>query len=282
MVESIPYFTRAWDLDPLNQAYGAGPLFTLLALRRFPEALEQARMIKTRLPADEDGYIATARINAFVTQSLGPLRELLKRADLAADTRRSFEAQLAQREGRYRDAIAQWESRTDADPLLRLESIAFLFRAAGDNGAAEERFRSLERDLADRVRAGADDADDNYKHLALAQSMLGTRAAAIETIERARARWPESLDPSMAHRCPFTAAWCWRAPDELPRRMPKLKGFCTCPTAHPLTAYGSFTYPRCSNSRTSICLVCRGLPPRPEPRAGALSNAGVRFNPDCV
>jgi len=73
MVESIPYFTRASDLDPLNQAYGAGPLFTLLALGRFPEALEQARMIKTRLPADEDGYIATARINAFVAQTLGPL-----------------------------------------------------------------------------------------------------------------------------------------------------------------------------------------------------------------
>jgi len=55
----------------------------------------------------------------------------------------------------------------------------------------------------DRVRAGADDADDNYKHLALVQSMLGKHAAAMETIERARARWPESLDPVNGPPVPF-------------------------------------------------------------------------------
>jgi TolB-like protein/Flp pilus assembly protein TadD len=195
MVESIPYFARAADLDPLNEAYAYGAFLTLLGLRRYPEALEQARMFKVRFPAEEDGDIATARINAFATQSLEPLREFLKRPGLNADTRRSFEAQLAQGEGRYRDAIAQWESRTDADPLRRIESIAFLYRATGDSGAAEERFRSLERDFAAKVRASASDADENYKHLALAQSMLGEHAAAIETIERAHARWPESLDP---------------------------------------------------------------------------------------
>ena len=195
MVESIPYFERAADLDPLNQAYAYDPFLTLLGLRRYPEALEQARMFKIRFPAQEDADIATARINAFATQSLEPLREFLKRPGSKADTRRSFEAQLAQGEGRYRDAIAQWESRTDADPLRRLESIAFLYRAAGDSGAAEERFRALERGWTAKVRAGAGDADEAHKHLALAQSMLGEHAAAIETMERARARWPESLDP---------------------------------------------------------------------------------------
>jgi tetratricopeptide (TPR) repeat protein len=195
MVESIPYFERAADLDPLNQAYAYDAFLTLLGLCRYPEALEQARMFKIRFPAEEDGDIATARINAFATQSLGPLREFLKRPGLNADTRRSFEAQLAQSEGRYRDAIAQWESRTDADPLRRLESIAFLYRAAGDDGAAQQRFRSLERDWTAKMRAGAGNADETHKHLALAQSMLGEHAAAIETIERARRRWPESLNP---------------------------------------------------------------------------------------
>jgi TolB-like protein len=195
MVEAIPYFQRASDLDPLNQYYAGSAFLTCLALRRYPEALEQTRLLRTRFPAEADGDIAAARINAFAAQSLEPLRALLKRPGLSADVRKSIEAQLAQGEGRYRDAIALWESRTDAPPPLQLENIAFLYRAAGDSGAAEARFRSLERDLAAKVRAGATDADDTYKHLALAQSMLGEHAGAIQTIEQARARWPESLDP---------------------------------------------------------------------------------------
>jgi tetratricopeptide (TPR) repeat protein len=195
MAESIPYFERAWDLDPLSDVYAPGPLFTLLGLRRYPEALEQTQLFRQRFPAQEDGYLAAARITAFMTQSLEPLRELLKRSTLSAETRRSVEAQIAQREGRYRDAIALWEARTGADPVRRLESLAFLYRAAGESGQAEQRFRSLERDLEARLSRGAEDADEIHKHLALTQSMLGEHAAALATIERARTRWPESLDP---------------------------------------------------------------------------------------
>lgn len=195
VAESIPYFQRATDLDPLNDAYTFGPFLTLLALRRYPEALEQMEIVRRRFPDREDGYLAAARVSAFTTQSPEPLRALLKRSNLSTDTRRGIEAQLAQEEGRYRDAIALWEARSDADPVVRLESIAFLYRAAGDSAQAEQRFRSLEQDLADRVRSGHSDADDAYKHLALIQSMLDEHAAAITTIEQARQRWPESLDP---------------------------------------------------------------------------------------
>jgi TolB-like protein/Tfp pilus assembly protein PilF len=194
LAESLPYFQRATDLDPLNEGYIGGPLVTLLALRRYPEALEQTEMFRRRFPTEEYGYLAAARVSAFATQSLEPLRAVLKRPNLTPDGHRSAEAQLAQGEGRYREAIALWEARTDADPVRRLENIAFLYRAAGDDGQAEQHFRSLEHELAGRVRTGDPD-DDAYKQLALTQSMLGEHTAAIATIEQAREHWPESLDP---------------------------------------------------------------------------------------
>jgi hypothetical protein len=80
--------------------------------------------VSTRRGLLLDGYLGAARVSAFATQSLAPLRELLKRPNLSADTRRGVEAQIAQGEGRFQDAIALWEGRTDADPVRRLENIA--------------------------------------------------------------------------------------------------------------------------------------------------------------
>ncbi|HVO47940.1 MAG TPA: winged helix-turn-helix domain-containing protein [Steroidobacteraceae bacterium] len=195
MAESIPYFQRASDLDPLNEAYSPNAFITLLALRRYPEALELTKIFRARFPTQQDGYLAWARISAFSTQSLGPLRDLLSNKILDDDTRRSVDAQIAQGEGRIRDAIASWEARPDADPVKRAENLAFLYRAAGDGAQAEQRFRTLERDLAQKLQAANHDADEIFKQLALVQSMLGEHAAAIATIEQAHEHWPESLDP---------------------------------------------------------------------------------------
>ena len=194
-VESLPYFERASALDPLNAAYIDTHLLTLLAIRHYPEALALTEIRRRRFPADEDSLVAAARISAFMTQSLEPLHALLRHPNLKADTRRDVEAQIAATEGRYRDAIALWEARTDAYPVERGENLAFLYRAAGDAVQAQQRFHEVAQVLTARLSGAANDLDDIYQQLALVQSMLGDHAAAIATIETARGRWPESLDP---------------------------------------------------------------------------------------
>jgi TolB-like protein len=194
MDEALPYLQRAWDLDPLTHGYDVGLLTTYTALRRYPELLEWARLHETRFPDNPAPRIVRARIQTVTAHSVEPLRLLLQSAGIDSDVRKSIEAQIATAEGRYQEAITLWQSRTDIDARTRLETLAYLSRAAGDSGAAEQRFRALERDLSEALRQEPTDRDDLYKTLALAQSALEEHDAAIKTIESARVRVPESID----------------------------------------------------------------------------------------
>jgi TolB-like protein len=192
--EALPYFQRAWDLDPLNHNYDAGLLTTYTGLRRFPELVEWARLHEVRFPDNPAPQLVRARIEALRARSLDPLRALLQRTDFDSNTRGSIEAQIAAADGRYHEAIALWESRTDVDARTRLEETAYLYREAGDSAAAEQRFRALERDLVATLNTSAQDRDDLAKELALVQSVLEEHDAAIKTIDSQRAHLPEALD----------------------------------------------------------------------------------------
>jgi TolB-like protein len=194
MDEAVSYFRRAWDLDPLAHTYDVGLLTTYTGLRRFSEALEWARLHEVRFPDNPAPQMVRARIQALTAHSVEPLRPLLQRSDVDSDSRKSIEAEIATAEGRYQDAIALWEARSDVDARTRLEAIAFLCREAGDTAGAEQRFRALERDLATTLRAPTEDRDELFTKLALAQSVLGEHEAALTTIDEARALIPESLD----------------------------------------------------------------------------------------
>jgi len=204
MTESLPYFERAWDLDPLSHAWDFGPISTFIGLRRYPEGIEQARLMIKRFPDNSAGYVTAARIAAFVMQSPEPLRALMRErgASFDGNLRTSLEAEVATAEGRYQDAIGLWQSRTDVDPSYRLAALGFLYRAAGDTAASETQFHSLERELQSKSGEGL--PLDLSQKLALAQSMLGEHAAATRTIERARERYPESLDPLSGPQLSFT------------------------------------------------------------------------------
>lgn len=194
MTESLPYFARAWDLDPLSHAWDLGSISTFVGLRRYPEGIEQARLLIKRFPDSPAGYATAARIAAFIAQSPEPLRVLMRErgASFDADLRASLEAQIATAEGRYADAIRLWQSRPELESSMKLENLAFLYRAAGDSSASEARFRSLEKALGPKPESLTLDL---IRRLALAQSMLGEHAAATRTIERGHDQYPESLDP---------------------------------------------------------------------------------------
>ena len=192
--EALSVFQRAWDLDPLNHTYDRGLLSTCIGLRRFPEALEWARLHLVRFPDISFPHLVRAEIEAHTTRSLEPLRSVLKRADLDPSSRTSIEAQIATAEGRYQEAIGLWQARTDVDARARLQALAFLYREAGDAPAAEQRLRALERELSAALRAAPPNRDEVSTNLALVQSALDEHDAALSTIEAARARVPESID----------------------------------------------------------------------------------------
>ena len=204
MTEALPYFERAWDLDPLSHAWDLGPISTFMGLRRYPEAAGQTRLYIRRFPDDPAGYVGAARIASFTAQSPEPLRAVLRErgATFDASLRRSVEAEVATAEGRYRDAIELWQPPNDADPLYRLEVLGFLYRAAGDTAASETQFHILERELQSKAQQGL--PPDLSQALALTQSMLGEHEAAIRTIESLHEQYPESLEPLFGPQCSFT------------------------------------------------------------------------------
>jgi TolB-like protein/Tfp pilus assembly protein PilF len=195
MTEALEHFQRAWDLDPLNVAYAGSPVVTLLGLRRFPEAIEWTNLVARRFPDDPDQYISRARLDAYLHNSVEPLRTLLltHRNLLEPLDQRVIEAGIARGDRRYLDAIKLWEGLPAEDPSQRALLIGFLFWAAGDAGHAEQGFRSAEGE-ARKIIESAPTQTDAFVHLALAQSMLGEHAAALGSIDTARTITPEERD----------------------------------------------------------------------------------------
>jgi len=195
MDEALDRLTQACELDPLNHNRSLGPLTTLLGLRRYPEAIEQAKIHAKRFPNDPGGSFIRARIEGFLQHSVEPLRVALRNHGnlLGPADHKAVEAEIARAEGHYLDAVRLWEEVPHEDPLVRGEQMAFLYWAAGDERRAMQNFREVERDARAMLERGPSQTDTLLK-LATAQSMLSEHLAALATIEIARAKDPEERD----------------------------------------------------------------------------------------
>ncbi len=192
--EALEHLVRAWDLDPLNETYDGAGMITLIGLRRYPEAVKHAELDFARFPKDVGSFLVRARLEARIQNSSEPMRAALRDYGNQVDppTRKLFEAEIAQAEGRYLEAIKLQEGVPVDNALVRSLWIGSLYYAAGDTVRAEENFRRAEAiglEGATRLQQV-----DYEIPLAVVQSMLGQHAAALETVERVRARIPESRD----------------------------------------------------------------------------------------
>ena len=68
--EALQHLQRGWDLDPLNLAYRLGPITTLIGLRRYPEGIEETKLLQRRFPDRSGLYFARARIQAGCNTAL--------------------------------------------------------------------------------------------------------------------------------------------------------------------------------------------------------------------
>ncbi|HEY2676828.1 MAG TPA: TIR domain-containing protein [Steroidobacteraceae bacterium] len=193
--EALEHQVRASNLDPFNEVYSTGPITTLMALRRYPEAIEQTKLLLTRLPDEPDGYLAPAAIEWQMKHDVEPLRALLREHSQVFDPnmRKAIEAAIARTEGRYMDAARLWQGIPGDDQLNRKLFIGSLYLKAGNRRGAEQAFRAVEHDAGAQAQR-APLGPDQLQPLALAQSMLGDHAAALATIERVRAMNPETRD----------------------------------------------------------------------------------------
>ena len=191
--EALQHLIRASDLDPLNEPYAHAAIVTLSGLRRFKEAIERTEIYTTRLPNSPDSYFTRGRIEARLQRSVEPLRVALRDHGILLDPgdHKVVEAEIAEAEGRYLDAVRLWDVVPLADPLQRGALIGALYLAAGDTASAERTFRGAERFALQRQRQseGVD-----LRTLAIVQSMLGEHATALVTIEAERTRTPEARD----------------------------------------------------------------------------------------
>ena len=195
--EALVHMHRAWDLDPLNRAYDGGPITTLLALRRYPEAIEETKLDLTRFPDSPDPYFARARIEGFMQHSAQPLRSAWQQHASALQEKganETIQAEIARGEGRYLDAIRLWAAALPEQPIDRQERLGFLYWAAGRKSEADRTFRELER-MGESLLKSEPDRHGVREGLAMAQSMLGEHAKALATIDAERARDPENIDP---------------------------------------------------------------------------------------
>jgi TolB-like protein len=192
---ALSHFQRAWDLDPLNETYPTTVITTLLGLRRFPECAASARLYAERFPRAVDAYFHIAFLDSMMQRNALPLHDLLRNHGNALDPvpRRFILAMIARVEKRYLDAIRLWEMQPVNDPPSRALLIGLLYRAAGDSRHAEQRFLAAKRG-AQALLVRAPTQTSALDTLAVAQSVLGEHAAALASIDRARAISPEARD----------------------------------------------------------------------------------------
>jgi TolB-like protein len=193
--EALAHFDRAWDLDPLNDMYGRGPIGTRLGLRRYPEAIEQTELYLKRFPGDAEAYFWRARIESLQGQAIAPLRAALRdHGDaMKAAYRTEIEAEIARAEGRYQDAVRLLATVPTDTPIDRHYRVGFLYFAAGDQGHARENFLQAEKLVRTELARGQA-RGDSRRLLAVLQSMLGRHGEAIATIDGVLAADPESRD----------------------------------------------------------------------------------------
>jgi TolB-like protein len=199
MDEALAHFQRAWELDPLSNGGSHMVLTTLAGLRRLPELLAARRLFQQRFPSIAYARIDVARTEGLMQHSLEPVRLALRRygGTLTPAERNRAEALLAREEGRYLDAAKLISASPVDDPDALPErdlDLGCLYWAAGKNEEAQRHFRAAEQ-RAQAILKRDPGATGYLEPLALAQSMLGEHAAALATIDRRRAEYPEDHDP---------------------------------------------------------------------------------------
>jgi len=195
-------------LDPLNEAYSGGTLTTLLALRRYPEAIARIDVYRARFPTRHRALFTQARIEGQIRGGdIEPLRQALAEHGhlLDAASRTGVEAEIARAEARYADAIALWATLPEDDAMERAQTIAALYWAAGDAKNSAREFGKLEHAAAAVLESNPHDVDA-LTYLAVAQSMRGAHADALATIERAARESPQDDDVVNGPRVAFTRA----------------------------------------------------------------------------
>ena len=192
---ALSHFQRAWDLDPLNETYPTMVTTTLLGLRRFPEYAASSRLYAERFPRAVDAYFNIAFLDSMMQHNALPLHDLLRNHGNALDPvpRRFILAMIARIEKRYMDAIRLWEMQPADDPPGRALLLGLLYRAAGDNRHAEQHLLAAKHG-AQALLVRAPTQTSALETLAIAQSVLGEHAAALASIDRARAISPEARD----------------------------------------------------------------------------------------
>jgi len=206
--EAIPHFDRAWVLDPLNEAYSGGTLTTLLALRRYPEAIARIDIYRSRFPTRYRSFFTQARIEGQIRGGdIAPLKHALAEYGHLLDEagRTGVLAEIARGEGRFLDAVALWEKIPDDGAIERHQTIGSLYWAAGEASNAEREFAKLERASAEVLKEHPDDLDA-LTLLAIAQSMRGAHEAALATVAKAGRGSPQADDLVNGPRVDFTRA----------------------------------------------------------------------------
>ena len=112
---------------------------------------------------------------------------------LSAGDHKGIEAEIAQSEGRYLDAVRLLGDVPVWEPLLRGKRVGLLYLAAGDAARARETFLRTEHDGLGRMRQGLLTTDD-LQRLAMVQSLLGKHAEALATIASVQDQVPEKSD----------------------------------------------------------------------------------------
>ena len=198
---SETYFIEAERLDPRNASLLGQHAQSYIALRRFPEALQKLDQVLDIIPDDLDPLV----YKAAITQAEGDLPRasaLLSALHPNADDPIALETQVYQAILERRPALAiprLKEILAKPDPALGYYNGELRFwlgwaqEVAGDHAAAQETWRQARSELEPFLK----EQPENYGligDLALTNSGLGDKAAALSLAERAMAVIPIQKD----------------------------------------------------------------------------------------
>ena len=200
--QSELYFNQAERLDPRNINLLSQHALSYLILRRFPEALQKLNQILNITPDDVD----TIALKASVAQAEGDLPRaaaLLAPLHPAADDTPALETQVYQAilERRPQEIIP-WLTQILVKPDSALGYyvgelrfyLGWAQEVAGDHAAAWESWQQARSELERFLK----EQPENYNllgDLALVETGLGNKTAALALAERAMAANPVEKDP---------------------------------------------------------------------------------------
>jgi serine/threonine protein kinase/Tfp pilus assembly protein PilF len=240
---SESYFNEAERLDPRNASLLAQHAQSYIALRRFPEALRKLDQVLNVMPDDMDTLVYKAAI-AQAEGDLVRAAALLAPLHPNADDSIALETQVYQAilERHPEPVISRLnEIMAKPDPALGYYNGELRFylgwaqEVAGDRTAAQENWRQARSELELFLK----DQPENYEiigYLALSNSCLGDKAAALSLAEHAMAVYPiekDAIDGCIAMEILARVTTQVGEPD---RAMAVLQKLLSMPSSGPLAA----------------------------------------------